>query len=70
MAACMPPLLLACLGLVNAGDVAAAGNFDGVYVGTQRITLSSDTAGCTNLDATRARLTVHNNHFTRTWGST
>jgi hypothetical protein len=62
-------LTLANFGLAIEGNVAAAGNYDGTYSGTQRVTVSNNSSDCNRHDNGHITLTVANNHFVMRWGA-
>lgn len=70
------PKLIVCLALALAncavaveGNVAAAGNYDGTYSGTQRVVVSNNSSDCNHHDHGYVTLTVANNHFVVRWGA-
>jgi hypothetical protein len=62
-------VVLASLGLTTTGDVAAADTFDGVYRGTQRVTLTNNHGLCIAQNQDNIVLQIQNNHFTKAWAN-
>ncbi len=58
---------MTCLGLALAIPAGAAGSFDGVYKGPQRVTRTNNTQMCDSLAKDTTELAIRDNHFNRTW---